>query len=120
MAADKQVRESVPKCLYQLDGRCASTVGAKIEGCIKPFCMKDNSLCSYNAITRIIALAIANHSATNWFISVFMHIAWHHQPSNLTYIAELTHNGHSGRLVKKMDHLVCFLPGTLVSINYNC
>eukprot|EP00750_Incisomonas_marina_P017707 INCI2369.1.p1 GENE.INCI2369.1~~INCI2369.1.p1 ORF type:complete len:752 (+),score=136.84 INCI2369.1:60-2315(+) len=35
------------------------------------------------------------------------------KPSNFTYIAELTRAGRSGTVIQKMDHLVCFLPGTL-------
>ncbi|XP_006863848.1 PREDICTED: endoplasmic reticulum mannosyl-oligosaccharide 1,2-alpha-mannosidase-like [Chrysochloris asiatica] len=37
------------------------------------------------------------------------HLLRHSEPSKLTFIGELAH----GRFSAKMDHLVCFLPGTL-------
>ncbi|XP_006900720.1 PREDICTED: endoplasmic reticulum mannosyl-oligosaccharide 1,2-alpha-mannosidase [Elephantulus edwardii] len=37
------------------------------------------------------------------------HLLQHSEPSKLTFIGELAH----GRFSAKMDHLVCFLPGTL-------
>ncbi|XP_008574715.1 PREDICTED: endoplasmic reticulum mannosyl-oligosaccharide 1,2-alpha-mannosidase [Galeopterus variegatus] len=37
------------------------------------------------------------------------HLLRHSEPSKLTFVGELAH----GRFVAKMDHLVCFLPGTL-------
>ncbi|KAM6170153.1 endoplasmic reticulum mannosyl-oligosaccharide 1,2-alpha-mannosidase [Rhynchocyon petersi] len=40
---------------------------------------------------------------------VKMHLLKHSQPSKLTFVGELAH----GRFSAKMDHLVCFLPGTL-------
>ena len=40
------------------------------------------------------------------------HLVAYSAPSNLTFIAERP-NGLSGKLSPKMDHLVCFMPGTI-------